>query len=47
MIVRWGLGELPGVLGELGGTPTESPDPAAAEMVVNTTAVGLRGEDPF
>jgi shikimate dehydrogenase len=32
---------------ELGGTPTESPDPAAAEMVVNTTAVGLRGEDPF
>jgi shikimate dehydrogenase len=32
---------------ELGGAPVEAPDQAACELLVNTTAVGLRGEDPF
>ena len=32
---------------ELGGTPVEEPDPASYELIVNSTAVGLRGEDPF
>lgn len=32
---------------ELGGHPVERPDPAAYELIVNTTAVGLSGEDPF
>ena len=32
---------------ELGGTPTASPDQGVADLIVNTTAVGLRGEDPF
>ena len=32
---------------ELGGTATASPDPGSAELIVNTTAVGLGGEDPF
>lgn len=33
--------------GELGGTPVSAPDPAAFELIVNSTAVGMRGEDPF
>ncbi len=32
---------------ELGGRPVSDPDPTAYELIVNTTAVGLRGEDPF
>jgi shikimate dehydrogenase len=32
---------------ELGGRPVEEPDPAAYELIVNSTAVGLGGEDPF
>jgi len=32
---------------ELGGTPAAAPDPLVYELIVNTTAVGLRGEDPF
>ena len=33
--------------GELGGAATEAPDQAGSELIVNTTAAGLRGEDPF
>jgi shikimate dehydrogenase len=32
---------------ELGGRPVEEPDAGAYELIVNSTAVGLRGEDPF
>lgn len=32
---------------ELGGTPVATPDQAAGDLIVNTTAVGLAGEDPF
>jgi shikimate dehydrogenase len=32
---------------ELGGTPVSDPDQAAYELIVNSTAVGLGGEDPF
>jgi shikimate dehydrogenase len=32
---------------ELGGEPVGEPDPSAYELVVNSTAVGLHGEDPF
>lgn len=32
---------------ELGGTPVEEPRSSAYELIVNSTAVGLRGEDPF
>lgn len=32
---------------ELGGEPVEAPDPGTYELVVNSTSVGLRGEDPF
>jgi shikimate dehydrogenase len=32
---------------ELGGAPVDDPDPAAYELIVNSTAVGLQGEDPF
>jgi len=32
---------------ELGGTTVGAPDQAAYELIVNTTAVGLGGEDPF
>lgn len=32
---------------ELGGAPTEAPDQDAYELIVNTSAAGLRGEDPF
>ena len=32
---------------ELGGRPTADPDPGAYELIVNSTAVGLRGEAPF
>ncbi len=31
----------------LGGRPILTPDPGAHELIVNSTAVGLRGEDPF
>jgi shikimate dehydrogenase len=31
----------------VGGTPVADPNPAAYDLIVNTTAVGLRGEDPF
>lgn len=33
--------------GELGGAPTEAPQQAAHELIVNTSAAGLHGEDPF
>lgn len=32
---------------ELGGTPVASPGLVAHELIVNSTSVGLRGEDPF
>jgi shikimate dehydrogenase len=32
---------------ELGGEPIAAPDQAAYELLVNSTAVGLGGEDPF
>jgi shikimate dehydrogenase len=32
---------------ELGGETVADPDPGAYELIVNTTAVGLGGEDPF
>jgi shikimate dehydrogenase len=32
---------------ELGGTPVSDPDQATYELIVNSTAVGLGGEDPF
>ena len=32
---------------ELGGSPLAAPDQSAYELIVNTTAVGLAGEDPF
>ena len=32
---------------EIGGDPVSEPDPAAYELIVNSTAVGLGGEDPF
>jgi shikimate dehydrogenase len=32
---------------ELGGQPVAVPDPSAYELIVNSTAVGLGGEDPF
>lgn len=32
---------------ELGGRPVAAPEVAEYELLVNTTAVGLRGEDPF
>jgi shikimate dehydrogenase len=32
---------------ELGGEPVSDPDQAAYELIVNSTAVGLGGEDPF
>jgi len=35
------------VAAELGGVAVTDPDPAGQELIVNTTAVGLRGEDPF
>ena len=35
------------VCAELGGTAVEEPATADYELIVNTTAVGMRGEDPF
>jgi shikimate dehydrogenase len=35
------------VAGELGGRAVEDPDAADYALIVNTTAVGLHGEDPF
>ncbi len=32
---------------ELGGEPVLAPDPSSYELIVNSTAVGLHGEDPF
>ena len=32
---------------ELGGAPVEAPDQAAYELIVNTSAAGLHGEDQF
>jgi shikimate dehydrogenase len=32
---------------EIGGQPVAQPPPSDYELIVNTTAVGLRGEDPF
>jgi shikimate dehydrogenase len=32
---------------DLGGEPIVQPDPSDYELIVNSTAVGLRGEDPF
>lgn len=36
-----------GICAELGGTPVADPDQAAYELIVNTSAAGLGGEDPF
>jgi shikimate dehydrogenase len=35
------------VTGELGGAAVADPDPAGYELIVNTSAAGLHGEDPF
>lgn len=35
------------IAGELGGRPVPAPRPADYDLIVNTTAVGLRGENPF
>jgi shikimate dehydrogenase len=35
------------VAGELGGVAVADPDQAAFELIVNTSAAGLHGEDPF
>ncbi len=32
---------------ELGGAPVDAPDQVAYELIVNTSAAGLAGEDPF
>lgn len=32
---------------ELGGAPVEQPDQSDYDLIVNSTAVGLHGEDPF
>ncbi len=32
---------------ELGGEPTSAPSQDGYELIVNTTSVGMRGEDPF
>lgn len=32
---------------DLGGAPVSDPDQEAYDLIANTTAVGLRGEDPF
>ena len=32
---------------DLGGTPVSDPDQAGYDLIANTTAVGLGGEDPF
>lgn len=32
---------------ELGGTPTVAPNQSTYDLIVNTSAAGLRGEDPF
>lgn len=32
---------------EVGGKPIDEPDPSDYELIVNTTSVGLHGEDPF
>jgi shikimate dehydrogenase len=32
---------------DLGGEPVSEPDPSAYDLIVNSTAVGLAGEDPF
>jgi len=36
-----------GIAAELGATVVDSPGQGEYELIVNTTAVGLRGEDPF
>jgi shikimate dehydrogenase len=35
------------ICAELGGVALGAPEQASYELIVNTTAVGLRGEDPF
>jgi shikimate dehydrogenase len=35
------------ICAELGGTPVAAPDQGSYELVVNTSAAGLGGEDPF
>jgi shikimate dehydrogenase len=35
------------ICAELGGKPVADPDQAAYELIVNTSAAGLGGEDPF
>ncbi len=35
------------ICAELGGTPVADPDQTAYELIVNTSAAGLGGEDPF
>jgi shikimate dehydrogenase len=35
------------ICAELGGTPVPDPDQGAYELIVNTSAAGLAGEDPF
>lgn len=45
----WNRTELRGrhLCEELGGAPVASPDTGAYGLIVNTTSVGMRGEDPF
>jgi shikimate dehydrogenase len=35
------------ICAELGGTPVAAPDQQSYRLIVNTSAAGLRGEDPF
>jgi shikimate dehydrogenase len=35
------------ICAELGGTPVAAPDQGDYDLIVNTSAAGLRGEDPF
>lgn len=35
------------ICAELGGTPVAEPDQAEYDLIVNTSAAGLEGEDPF
>jgi shikimate dehydrogenase len=40
-------GRADAVAGELGAAAVEAPEQGAYDLIVNTSAVGLRGEDPF
>jgi shikimate dehydrogenase len=42
-----GAARAAGLCAELGGTAVADPDQGAYELIVNTSAAGLHGEDPF